>query len=534
MATSKVEVPALVTDHLKEFLSDANADSELQVLQHFNWCVQLYQLNNYKTIWTDSGLLNSNAKQLLAFIDSTHQLGLLPADYHATEIHNNDSLIIKNYSAGVNVHEAALNELLLSDAFFLLANHLRYGSTTPQQFGINLPAKTADSSNLISILNVCLRENKVVSFLNSRQPQSKNYLQLTQALQQYQITHANISWDTLPARDAAHPEIFFAALQQRLLKEQWIDSSVKAQDTLALKSAVKKFQKQYNLYPDGVVGNRTKDALNKTPQYRMQQLCMNIERCKWDEDSLPMRRVFVNLPSFTCEVMDSDSVVIASRIICGKPATPSPLLNAVINYFIIYPYWTVPYSIATKEILPKLKKDTTYLSKHNMQVMNSNNEVLVASKINWKKYSLTYFPFKIRQLFGDDNTLGIVKFMFNNVFGIYLHDTDGRSLFAKEYRALSHGCIRLKEAVPLSYYLVKDDTLKYHSDTIKAMYARKQKEQVNLKYPIPIYIRYYTAQQKNNQLFFYEDIYGIDAMMINYIYKKQQPVLPADALQNAP
>ena len=259
-----------------------------------------------------------------------------------------------------------------------------------------------------------------------------------------------------------------------------------------------------------------------------------MDRCKWDQDSLPQRYVFVNLPSFNAMVMDSDSMAINSRIICGKPATPSPLLNSVINYFIIYPYWTVPFSIATKEILPKLKKDTSYLSKHNMQVLNSNNEVIDVSKINWKKYSLTYFPYKIRQLFGDDNTLGIVKFMFNNIFGIYLHDTDGRTLFAKEYRALSHGCIRMKEATAFSYYLVKDDTLKYPADTLKALYDRKQKVQVNLKYPIPVYIRYFTADEQNNRLCFYEDIYGIDEMMMNYIYKKQKPTLPGDALQTTP
>ena len=149
-----------------------------------------------------------------------------------------------------------------------------------------------------------------------------------------------------------------------------------------------------------------------------------------------------------------------SNIVCGKPETQTPLLSSKLNFMTIYPYWNVPYSIASKEILPAVQRDTAYLRKKNMEVINSKNEVLDPSKIKWKRYNAKNLPYKFRQRIGEDNSLGVVKFNFNNKHGVYLHDTNSKRYFKTAARAQSHGCIRVEKYLQVARFLLRGDTLK--------------------------------------------------------------------------
>ena len=214
----------------------------------------------------------------------------------------------------------------------------------------------------------------------------------------------------------------------------------------------------------------------------------------------------------------NDTIRLESKVICGALKHNSPILNSAISYFLTYPFWTVPFSIATKEILPRLQHDTSYLRKNRMDVLNPSREVIDASNIQWKKYNKNYFPFILRQREGLDNSLGVVKFMFANSYGIYLHETDARGLFKKDYRALSHGCVRVEQAVKLAYELAVPDSITYPADSIKHWLDAKIKRQINLSKKVPLYIRYNLCEVKNGELIFYEDIYS-------YFDTKSNPLL---------
>lgn len=203
---------------------------------------------------------------------------------------------------------------------------------------------------------------------------------------------------------------------------------------------------------------------------------------------------------------------------------------------LIYPYWSVPYTIAWKEILPMVQRDTNYLHKHNFEVINWKGEVVKnLGKLNWKKFSKDYLPVKFRQRIGDENSLGICKFNFNNKYGVYLHDTNSKRYFKTFYRYQSHGCMRLEKYVEMARFLIRDDTLKLPYDSLKAYFARTVQKQINLRKPLPIYVRYYTAnveimkdkkgrtkknpQAEDKKLNLFIDIYRKDEEMMKLIYK---------------
>ena len=254
-----------------------------------------------------------------------------------------------------------------------------------------------------------------------------------------------------------------------------------------------------------------------------EKIVLNMERWRWEKHYYEDYRILINLPSYMMKYYACDTLKLLSRIIIGKPETPTPFrLNSKIVYFYVYPYWQVPLSIATKEILPSLKKDTAYLTKHNMELLDAYGTVIEHQGVNWKKYSEKYFPFKIRQRDGDDNTLGVLKFIFPNKFDIYLHDTNGRHLFNKEKRALSHGCIRVKQSKKLAANLIDCCVINFNSDSLNLSLKNKQRKKIDLFNRVPVHIRYFTSEVDSNKLLFYDDIYGLDKKMIENLHSKEK------------
>lgn len=244
------------------------------------------------------------------------------------------------------------------------------------------------------------------------------------------------------------------------------------------------------------------------------RIAITLDRYKLFSDTLPASYILVNIPSFSLYLYDADTIALQSKIIVGTPGTRTPVLNSAVTNFITYPQWTVPYSIIFKEMLPKIKKDVNYLTKQNLMVVDRNDSVVDPYKIDWTKMNKGHFPYLLRQRQGDDNSLGVMKFNFSNKFSVYLHDTNARWLFSKSNRALSHGCVRVEKWEQLSHFLVRNDTIKYPIDTLKAWITRQEKHVVSGFPRIPIYIRYFTVEGKNDgTLKFYNDIYKEDSIL---------------------
>jgi murein L,D-transpeptidase YcbB/YkuD len=174
----------------------------------------------------------------------------------------------------------------------------------------------------------------------------------------------------------------------------------------------------------------------------------------------------------------------------------------------------VPYSIIFKEMLPQIQKSTEYLAKQNLMVVDPRTDSIIhPDSINWKKLSKKNFPYLLKQRQGDDNSLGVLKFNFPNKYAVYLHDTNARWLFNQNNRALSHGCVRVKDFQKLANFLVRDDTIRYHPDTLRNWIRRQEKHVVSGFPRVPIYLRYFSVEAKEGRLLFHEDIYGEDKIL---------------------
>lgn len=522
-----VENPELLNEEVKKIISKeltANDTSStlviaLDSLYSTKYIIDFYKQNDFNVAWTNKGNLNKQGQSLLFILKNADEYGLIPDDYH---FHKIDSLvrtkqdsITKKFDA-VKVSET---ELLLTDAFFTFAIHLHKGRLNIDSLTREWKGTPADIK-LVDVLNSAIKNNTIHSAIDTLEPQNEGYQKLKLALKYFKIEFKYSDWDSIgsPKIDSAS---FNARLKKRLIASHDYFEDPNNSDSINLMKAIQNFQFKHHLNEDGKIGKQTLIALRKGKQDAIRQIEINMER--WRLYGAPKEKqfVWVNIPKYEMSVTEEDTLVMKSRIICGQPTKQTPLLKSTIRYFIIYPYWTVPVSIATKELLPVLKRDTSYIRKNNFDVLDSRNNIVDPQTINWKKYSKNYFPWKLRQRTGEDNSLGVLKFNFDNKYGVYLHDTNNHRLFSKEVRALSHGCVRLEKFMDFAEFLIRDDSVRYPLNDLKMDLLEDQQKYVYLVHPIVIYIRYFTAEvDENNLLFFYNDIYNRDEKMMNSLYKK--------------
>jgi murein L,D-transpeptidase YcbB/YkuD len=243
---------------------------------------------------------------------------------------------------------------------------------------------------------------------------------------------------------------------------------------------------------------------------------------------LPEAFVWVNLPAYKLDAWNRDSIVLTSNIVCGRPYTPTPILKSKINEIVLYPTWTVPGGIIRNEILPGLKRNSGYLARKGLHLIDFNGNRINPSNIDWQKYSRG-IPFSVQQASGDRNALGVMKFNFKNSFDVYLHDTNLRSLFQNTNRALSHGCVRVERYDQLAKFVAYfdstksnvSDTLKYTNDSIVNWLAIKKRKRITVKNEMPLFINYITCEAANGEIIFHDDIYESDKKLIEIYFNKK-------------
>jgi murein L,D-transpeptidase YcbB/YkuD len=512
------EVNKLIADQFESIDTSVFMKMEADTLYATKFIFETYQKSKFSLLWTDKGNTLPQADSLLSLLTRCDEYGLIKDDYHLFKIDNllktkKDS-ISKKFDA-VKLFKA---DILLTDAFFTLMVHASKGRMNSDSLVFEWHPEKLDT-NLVELFHYSFTKNCFKATVDSIEPRDTAYQALKIALKNFKLEFKDVNWDSLATRES-DSLTFTDRLKKRLIASHDYFDEYSGSDSIKLVKAIKNFQCRHNLIEDGKVGKLTFKALQRTKDDYIRQVEVNMERCRWRTLPSDKQYVWVNIPKYEMKVVEADTFVMNSRVIVGAPKTQTPLLKSSIRYFIIYPYWTVPFSIATKEILPILKRDTSYLRRKNFDVLDGNNNVVDASKIKWKKYSKTYFPWKLRQRIGDDNSLGILKFNFNNKHGVYMHDTDNRKLFGREMRAMSHGCVRLEKFIDFAGFLIRDDSVKYPMDSLKSDLLKEQQKYVYMKRPVPIYITYYTAETlANESLVFFIDIYGRDEKMIKILYK---------------
>jgi len=291
-------------------------------------------------------------------------------------------------------------------------------------------------------------------------------------------------------------------------------------DTLQLIETLKAFQLENGIGADAKLGFNTVKALNESTQDKVLRAALALDKLR-SQEKKPAKHVRINLPEFRLYFLSDDTLRSEHRIIIGKVNHQTPELVSNINRITCFPYWRVPYSIASKEILPDLKRNKNYLAKHHYKLYAKEKEV-DPTMINWQKYSS--FPFQVVQQPGTWNSLGLVKFEFNNSHSVYVHDTPTRGLFNNSFRSYSHGCIRCQFPQDLAKTILKYDSIgrktPISSEIFDSIMRLERNYPIPLKTSVPIYIEYQSVVAYRNNLVFYMDLYNREGELVEILKKK--------------
>ncbi len=492
---------------------------------------EFYNRIEYKPIWSNTTKWLPLADSLFNFIATAENEGLFPADYHYMHLKKIRDSLGADSLARMNAILWTRADLLLTDGFMHIIKHLKQGRLQADSLSLNKDSVLVEKF-FIATLNTLLEKQDLTGLLNSLQPKHTSYWELKKGIKRFVDSMDRTAYTPIkyPFKKGNAPDSiqFIRLLHKRLAESNCIVYSKTLPDSTALLAAIKKYQQLKGLKTDGKYGRQLINSLNNNDVDNFKRIAINLDRYKHLPEKMPEKYIWVNLPGYYLWMVDADTVVFESKVICGTPATRTPLLTSKITNMITYPTWTVPNSIIVKQYLPKLKNNPNYLTRIGLKLVSYKGEEIDPNTINWSKYSRG-IPYKVMQNSGDNNSLGVIKFNFSNPYDVYLHDTNQRYLFKNDSRALSHGCVRVQDWQKLAYYIAgndsllsrRKDSLRYTADSIKTWIAKKERHQVTVQNQVPLYIRYFSCEGRNGLIRFYEDIYGEDRLLIEKYFARR-------------
>ncbi len=480
---------------------------DVNLIKKENDSIQLFykKFNDYE-IWFNI----ENRQDLINEIGSCSKEGLMPNDY------NYDKIIeLEGKRSKMNDSEIIAYDIFLTQSFQKLATHLHCGKTNPKDIYENwdIPQKTIALSDS---LHKSIKLRMVATAFKNLKPQHTTYKSLKKGLvslnsfPEYKLNKIYIK-DKIEPNDTLNEIV---QIKKHLLYwKDFInrDSIITPIYDKNAVAAVKKFQKRHGLKPDGVIGLGTLKALNFTQNERREQIYANLERWRWFPDNFGTEYLLINLPDYKLSYVANNDTIAERRIVVGKPSRETPIISSKLSNFVFNPTWTVPPTIIKEDLTPSATKNRNYFSRNRISIYDSKGQLV--SPENWnpsksKSYRYVQIP-------GSDNSLGLVKFNFPNRHSVYLHDTNHRDFFVREYRALSSGCVRIENPLQLSETILKKEDEKiWNSSEIDTIINRKATKFIPLKKSnINIYLFYWTSWSNNEGLQFREDIYNLDSKL---------------------
>ena len=477
------------------------------------YLLDLYEENAFELIWRGDLLQKGYQYLLRSRID-----GLNPSDYHYDEL--SDRLNKDLSRAKVTAEYKVKTDVLMSHAMLMYGKHMIEGKTDPKTFYENWNYQRRSFNTLvIKDLIDELASGNLDRFIASLAPDTEYYRALTGWMQDYfegnHHENAKLDFTSLPLKKGQrNPEVI--ELKYRLSQYGSYDTDDPTDEfDNQLEAALKEFQKTMGLVQDGIVGGETLKALNMTLDQKKDIIRVNLEQARWLLHNLPDEFLLVNIAGYELYIFEKHKITYQTPVIVGKPHHETPVFHADMEYVEVNCTWTVPHSIATKEILPAIQRDPNYLESRHFEVLR-RGEAQDPKSIDWERYGENNFPFVLRQQPGPFNSLGTMKFIFPNDYAIYLHDTPARYLFDKEgTRAFSHGCVRVKNPEDLAVKILGDQGMtKSHLDDIL---ESKLTQRVFLEKPMPVFLTYWTAFPDFNddmKMHWVNDIYERDARIL--------------------
>lgn len=463
-----------------------------------------YRDHDYAPVWTSAADAARRAALFIA-LDHAGDHGLPVSKYGADQLR-------EAFARMTSERQRGRLEVALSRAFLAYAHDVQTGFIKPASVDPGL-VRAVPERDLRAMLEQFLSAEPH-GFFRALPPQVPQYAQLMKARLDLERAAASGGWGPAlrigklePGAEGAQ----VAALRDKLVALGYLRASASQTYDGALQKAVQRFQLDNGMEADGVVGEGTVEELNRTPVERLKSVLVAMERLRW-MNGIPLgqRHIWVNLPDFTAKIVDDGKVTFETVTVVGmnQGDRRSPEFSDQMEFMVINPTWNVPRSIATKEYLPMLQKDPN--SVRHLRITDRRGQPVDRETVDFTQFTPGNFPFAMSQPPSGDNALGLVKFMFPNPYNIYLHDTPSKSLFKREVRAFSHGCIRLGSPFDFAYTLLarqSDDPV----GLFKSYLQTGRESTLPLDRPVPVHLVYFTAwPSAKGRIDYRRDVYGRD------------------------
>jgi murein L,D-transpeptidase YcbB/YkuD len=472
-------------------------------------------------LWIRDGHLTPRGRMAWAELQGARQRGLPPARYGL------DDLTRLREREAPEAHALAALETGMSRALLRLTQDVAHGVLTSAGFDHGWALESRDTVAGFAPDSVPASPAGLLSELDRVSPTGGQYHRLLPLLQRLRALRDSGGWREVRPVDGvvevgdsapvvvdvrARMRQSLSARERRLARR----GSISARYDSALARGVEHFQERHGIAVDGVLGPETQRELNTTVERRIDAVRVALERWRWlpaklGSTELPgAPAVLVNTAGRRVHVVEGDTAVLSMKVIVGQRDWKTTLFEDALERMVVNPYWNVPESIMKEETLPKAAGDPGYLERNDFQVLDADGQVVPLEAIDWRTVEPDSFPHRIRQLPGDANALGRVKFLFPNRFAIYLHDTPADQLFDERIRTFSHGCIRVERPAELAHYLLRTAT-DVAPTRFGELKATRERHVVELDETIPTYVVYQTVWVDADGLpTFTPDIYGRD------------------------
>ncbi|MDY0046546.1 MAG: L,D-transpeptidase family protein [Thauera propionica] len=472
-----------------------------------------YRQRGFQPVWNSP----ERSHELIAALDALRDHGLDPAEFDVDALRAEASLP----AAGLPPERQVERELRLTGTLARLVQQIRYGKVDPRglyrMWNFSLPEQAFERG---------LRLARVVdapslqAAVEAQAPDLPLYRELRAALQHYRALAALGEWPKVPGGATLRPGERSArvpALRARLAAEGedgLLGGSDPTRYDDALAEAVMRFQQRAGLAADAAVGRQTVEALNIGPAQRVDQIRVNLERLRWVARDMLGDHLMVDITAYQANLLLGGQNVWSSRVVVGKSARETPALLDSVQHLVFNPKWVVPPTILREDVIPGVARNPAYLADHRMRVVDRSGQAVDPALIDWQNARRSGFPYMIVQESGADGSLGRIKFSLANPYSIYLHDTNARSLFRRDTRALSSGCVRLEKPQELALILL-DDAARWTPETLEAALATGKTRSVPVGRDIPVLLHYATAGLDDAGRFqFRPDIYDRDAAVL--------------------
>jgi len=516
---------------IKSFIDNKKENSYYEIDNEFllsgNVLVLFYVNRNYAPAWFNQNTFSNNGYALLDYIRQVDQQGLQPYDYHLYLIEAYIGKVLCFFKP-MDKAEMTKMDILLTDAFMLLGSHLHYGKVDPEKDGANWKMQRKDPTLRLDLtLEEALAENNISNELNMLAPKYRAYWMMKEELAFFLKLNKQL-WPVILSDKSIIPgdtNQILPKIRERLIKlrYQLSDSiSITFDDELA--NQLKRFQDDWGLNTDGVIGKATLENLNSLPFKLISQLKVNMERYRWFPLQVTEKYIIVNIANFKLDLIAGTDTLISMRVIVGKGPRITPVFNESLSYIVFSPNWTVPPTILHEDVLPELLKGSEYLEKRDMILLSNDGSELAYNDIDWSTISKTNFPYTVRQNPGPGNALGRVKFMFPNTYNVYIHDTPSKGSFARDERDISSGCVRVEKPFDLAVLLLSDSPEWSPANILNAMQQDKE-QTVRLKIPVAVVLIYLTAwTDGKDRVQFRKDVYQRDGIVLGALNQKPDMV----------